>query len=262
MSPALSVTALEMRYGQKSVFKNVNLSCDRAERVAILGPSGCGKSTLLRLVVGIENPDSGVILLHGKQNSRREVVEQVSYLSQRPALLPWLSTMENVLLPIRLQRPIRPDDRVVARELLDAFGVGSAANLRPSQLSGGMRQRAALAQCLIVQGSILILDEPFSALDDITRRSIILQLDRWLREKCMALVLVTHSFEDAAYLADRVVFWHSSIGVNDGSPLSEHQLGGEWRKANSMSDFADPAFWARRETLFRAYVSETNSEGD
>ena len=119
-----------------------------------------------------------------------------------------------------------------------------------------MRQRVALAQCLIVRGSILLLDEPFAALDDITRRSIVCQLDQWLMEKRIALVLVTHSFEDAAYLSDRAIFWCPKVDRMERSPLTEYQLPRTWKRSGNMSDFSDPHFSELRESLFKSYVNQ------
>lgn len=186
------------------VLDGFDLDVRPGECVALIGPSGCGKTTLLRLAAGLLAPDSGEVRILGLTPDEARRRKAVSVMFQTPGLLPWRTAEENVRLPLEVNRAAGPiADRAV--ELLDRVGLKGFERHLPHQLSGGMRQRVALARALIVDPPLLLMDEPFSALDELTRST--LQRDfLWLREEWLpSVLLVTHSIEEAVRLADRVV---------------------------------------------------------
>lgn len=208
VAPAIRIDAVGKAFGLAggqtfTAVENFNLAVAPGEFVAILGPSGCGKSTMLRMVAALEKPSTGDISVFGRAPQELSKAHRLGVAFQDHALLPWLDTTANIALPYKVAG-IKPDmDRV--RELIDLVGLTAFASARPKQLSGGMRQRVAIARALVLKPDVLLLDEPFGALDAVTRRTMNLELQRiWLRERITAL-LVTHSVEEAVFLADRVI---------------------------------------------------------
>lgn len=254
----LAAQGLTKSFGHKEVIKNLSIGCRPETRLSILGPSGCGKSTLLRILVGLEKADSGDIEIHSQPIERSLVTRHVAYLGQRPALLPWLNAHDNAVLPLRLARAVTRGDRGLARELFKAFGLEGADELMPGQLSGGMKQRVALVQALIVSSDILVLDEPFAALDDVTRRSILCQLHSWISIKRIALIMVTHSFEDAAYLSNRILFWRHAPTTPQ---LHEASLPSAFTATGFIEDFASQEFVELKNRTFQEYMT-VNRESD
>jgi NitT/TauT family transport system ATP-binding protein len=170
----------------------------------IIGPNGSGKSTLLRLIAGLLRPDRGMVLLGDEAAPPRAGDARVGLAFQQPRLLPWLTTLENVALPLSL-RGVTPKERSVrARAALERVGLADAAYLHPRELSGGMAQRAGLARALITDPPVLLLDEPFSALDALTREAFDTELQHLWLERPRTLILVTHSVPEAVRLADQV----------------------------------------------------------
>ncbi len=205
--PLVSVDRVEKTYagrqGPVRAVASATVEVGRGEFVSLLGPSGCGKSTLLMMIAGLEAPTSGSILLDGTpvKGPRRDI----GIIFQDATLLPWKSTIENVLFPVRiLKLPLR-QYRERARELLDMVGLTDFEDKKPSELSGGMRQRVAICRALIHDPSILLMDEPFSALDAITRDQMNAALADIMEKTGKTVVFVTHSIREAAFLSDRVV---------------------------------------------------------
>jgi NitT/TauT family transport system ATP-binding protein len=196
--PLIEGVGLAHSFSSMAVLEPTTLSIERDEIVALLGPSGCGKTTLLRILSGLIQPRSG--LLHAATTDS-------GFVFQRPVLLPWRSAIDNVLLPVELHGHVRVADVDRARGLLALVGLAGFDDHRPAQLSGGMQQRVALARALIERPTVLFLDEPFSALDELTREEMNLELLRVFQSEpeLKAAVLVTHSVEEAAFLADRIV---------------------------------------------------------
>jgi ABC-type nitrate/sulfonate/bicarbonate transport system ATPase subunit len=181
---------------------DVALRIEEGEFLTLIGPSGCGKSTLFNLVVGLLDPDEGDIYLEGEICPNR--IGRVSYMPQRDLLLPWRNILDNVIIPLELAGVPRGEARARARSMLPLFGLESFANSFPGELSGGMRQRAALQRTILAEKRILLLDEPFGALDALTRR----ELQDWLLEVWrrfgQTVIFITHDVEEAIYLGDRV----------------------------------------------------------
>jgi NitT/TauT family transport system ATP-binding protein len=177
---------------------------------AVLGPNGSGKSTLLRLISGLLEPDAGTIRINGRPVAGADT--RVGLVFQEPRLLPWRTALDNVAFPLQLAGVGKAARRERARSLLELVGVAAFAEARPHQLSGGMRQRVAIARALVRDPEILLLDEPFSALDALTRERFNDELlDLWQRTGT-AIVVVTHSIPEAVYVADEVVVLSASPG--------------------------------------------------
>ena len=210
----------------------------RAEEiVALVGPSGCGKSTALRLVAGLLQPTRGRVRLDAGEGGRG--FQRVAIVFQRPTLLPWLSVMQNVLYPHRvLKHRTDPAVRRRAAELLDMVGLADMAGRMPDELSGGMQQRAAICRGLLLDPKILLMDEPFGALDALTREDLQLDLLRLHRATRKTILLVTHSISEAVLIADRVAVMSPRPGrlqdlLTVGIP-----------RPRSQDSLADPAFAA------------------
>jgi NitT/TauT family transport system ATP-binding protein len=182
----------------------VSLDVAPGEFVCLVGASGCGKSTLLNLVAGLDRPSGGDIRLAG--------AARPGLMFQDPALFPWLTVAANVELPLRLRGVSRAERRDRVAALLDAVHLGDFARRRPHELSGGMRQRVALARTLALDTPVLLMDEPFGALDAMTRDLLHDELERIWRERRLTVVFVTHNVREAARLADRIVLLSSRPG--------------------------------------------------
>ena len=182
------------------VINGMNLRVAPGEFLAILGPSGCGKSTLLRIIAGLAAPDSGIVSLDPS-----DLPYQTGYVFQDAHLLPWRNVLQNAALPLELMGVPRVESDARARQALANVGLTEAERRYPAQLSGGMRMRVSLARALVAEPRLLLLDEPFAALDEITRFRLDVQLrDLWISRR-MTVIFVTHSISEAAFLADRAV---------------------------------------------------------
>lgn len=190
--------------------EGVDLCVNKGEFVGIIGPSGCGKTTLLNTIVGLEQPDAGTVELDGVL--ARDRLGQLGYMQQKDLLMPWRTVLDNAILGLEINGVPRPEARNRALELVDAFGLRGFERHFPYTLSGGMRQRAAFLRTVLVGRDVMLLDEPFGALDSITR----VQMQEWLMELWSSLektiVLVTHDVDEALLLSDRVYVLTSRPG--------------------------------------------------
>jgi NitT/TauT family transport system ATP-binding protein len=212
-APAPAAPAFVRAHGVGMVFRggfealrDVTLNVARGDFVALVGPSGCGKSTLLRLVAGLIGATAGELTVDGlpPRQARREQ-HDMAFVFQQPALLPWRTVAANVGLPLELDGQSRPTRRERVAELLDLVGLHDFAGAHPHQLSGGMRMRVSLARALVGRPGLLLLDEPFGALDEITRQRLNEELRRLWASQGFTALFVTHNVFEAAFLAQRVV---------------------------------------------------------
>jgi NitT/TauT family transport system ATP-binding protein len=210
----LDIVALDKVYASREggivALKDVSLSVGAAEFVSLLGPSGCGKSTLLRCIAALERPSGGSIMLRDRSVSAPP--DDMGMVFQRDVLLDWLTVERNVLLPARIRRLPLHAWRGKAGHLLDLIGLDGFAKRFPWELSGGMRQRVAICRALLLDPSLLLMDEPFGALDAMTRDELNLELQRlWLAD-AKTVLFVTHSISEAVFLSDRIVVMSRSPG--------------------------------------------------
>ena len=185
--------------------KEVDLQVEEGTFTSLIGPSGCGKSTLLRVLADLIAPTGGSVSIAGQQPRVARLARQIGFVFQEPALLDWRSILENVALPLELQGVGRAEREQEARRLISLVGLDGFEAAWPSQLSGGMRQRAAIARALSTSPRVMLMDEPFGALDQITRDRMNLELVRIFEATGVTVLFVTHSIREAVLLSDQVV---------------------------------------------------------
>lgn len=207
--PSIALRGVGKRFRTGSLeveaVRDVTLSVERGEFVSIIGPSGCGKSTILRMIASLIEPSAGEIRVEGRTAHEARRARRYGVVFQDPVLLPWRSLLDNVALPLEVVGRRGSADARRPRELVELVGLGGFERMLPAQLSGGMRQRAAIARALVLDPSILLLDEPFGALDEYTRQRLNLDLLRIWSESGTTALLITHSIAEAVLLSDRVV---------------------------------------------------------
>lgn len=207
MKPKLEVSGLSYSYhsleGETLALSNISFTAENGEFLAVVGPSGCGKSTLLSLLCGLLIPDEGKILIDGVPKDESEV--NIGYMLQRDHLFEWRTIMGNAELGLEIQNKKNSSSREKLHHMLHTYGLGSFENARPSELSGGMRQRAALVRTLALEPDLLLLDEPFSALDYQTRLSVCDDISTIIKSTRKTAILITHDLSEAISVADRVI---------------------------------------------------------
>ncbi len=237
---AVEIVGLAHAFGALEVIDGLDLRAGAGEVVGLVGPSGCGKSTLLELVAGLLEPTAGAIRVDGDPSAAGRLA-RCAYMPQRDLLLPWLTAIDNAALAPRSRGDSRAAARAAAAPLFERFGLAGFEANKPAQLSGGMRQRVAFLRTLLAGKPVLLLDEPFAALEAITRA----QMQEWLAGALAAgertVLLVTHDVEEALYLCDRIVL----LTPRPGGPVAE--LGSPSPRLEPRSAVvADPAFVALR----------------
>lgn len=203
----VSITNLDKTFHKRSLkaLDNVNVTLNRGTFTSVIGPSGCGKSTLLKIMAGLIPATSGEVLLNGRPVTGPR--QDIGIMFQQPTLLPWRTSLDNVLLPIEIRSGSAAAEakRQDALELLDLVGLTGFDEVRPFELSGGMAQRVAICRMLVTGPAILLLDEPFGALDELTREYMNVELQRICRERHATSFMVTHAIPEAVFLADQVL---------------------------------------------------------
>ena len=207
MEPILELSNINYAYhtleGETKALSDISFSVSPGEFVAIVGPSGCGKSTLLSLICGLLTPENGTLKLNGKPLDAKS--SHIGYMLQHDHLFEWRTIYHNILLGLEIQHMLSAETKAKAFELLETYGLKQFADAKPSELSGGMRQRAALIRTLVLNPDILLLDEPFSALDYQTRLKVGDDIGQILRKEEKTAILVTHDLSEAVSLADRII---------------------------------------------------------
>ena len=244
--PVIAIEGISQIFATKSgtvqALQDVSFDVEANEFVTLVGRSGCGKSTLLRVISGLLAPTEGTVKIDGEPVRRPR--RDVSFMFQKPALLPWRSVLENVMLPAEFLKLDEQATRKRALDLIELAGLSGFENSLPHQLSGGMQQRVSLCRSLVQRPKVLLMDEPFSALDPLTREELAIELQRIVAEESTTIVFVTHSIEEAVLLSDRVVvLWPRPGRIREivpirvprprdlGSPEQAEQLGGFHQQA-------------------------------
>lgn len=207
MIPKLEVSGVSYSYhsldGETLALSDISFTVNTGEFLAIVGPSGCGKSTLLTMLCGLTTPDSGAILLDGKPLTRD--ASAIGYMLQKDHLFEWRTIFSNVSLGLEIQKRLDEPAKHELQAMINTYGLGGFENAYPSELSGGMRQRAALIRTLALKPDLLLLDEPFSALDYQTRLSVCDDISSIIRQTHKTAILVTHDLSEAISVADRIL---------------------------------------------------------
>ncbi len=218
MPNVISLEALGKRYpksdgGQTTIFENLWLSVNKGDFVCIIGHSGCGKTTVLNSLAGLDRPSEGVIIVDGKEITGPGLDRAMIF--QGHALLPWKTVMGNVAFAVssRWPKASREEVECKAQVFIDLVGLGGSERKRPAELSGGMKQRVGIARALSIEPKIMLMDEPFSALDALTRGSLQDEVRRICRETGQTVVMITHDVDEAMYLADKVVMMTNGPGA-------------------------------------------------
>ncbi len=200
------------REGVFHALSDVSLRVARREFISLIGPSGCGKTTLLRLIADLAQPSTGTIRVNGGTSRQARGDRSYGYVFQTPALQPWRTALANVMLPLEIIGLAANERRARATAALMAVGLGDAASRYPWQLSGGMQQRVSIARALSLRPELLLMDEPFGALDEITRDKLNLHLTDLWRDRDLTVIFVTHSIPEAVFLSTRIVAMSAKPG--------------------------------------------------
>ena len=223
--------------------ENVDLTIRQGEFISLVGPSGCGKSTLLRIIGGLTPKTQGDVRVEG--NIVEATHPDVALMFQAPTLFPWRTVLANVLLPLEMRRKPRETEVARAKDLIDLVGLTDFIEHHPRELSGGMQQRVALSRVLVTDPRIMLLDEPFGALDEFTRENLNVELGAIVASSQRSVVLVTHSIQEAVFLADRVV----AMGTSPGRILGEVKVPFDRPRLPSLvrtTEFQDLSFQVRK----------------
>jgi NitT/TauT family transport system ATP-binding protein len=214
-APTIALRDVVKRYARGTLaLQGISFEVGAREFVSLLGPSGCGKSTVLRLVAGLDEPTSGQIDSPALSSA---TTSHTAFVFQDPTLMPWASVFDNVWLPLRLAGRSKAEATTQVQQVLALVGLADFASAFPAELSGGMRMRASIARALVTQPRVLLMDEPFAALDEITRQRLNADLLAWWESNALAVLFVTHSVFEAVFLSQRVLV----MGARPGRIVAE-----------------------------------------
>jgi ABC-type nitrate/sulfonate/bicarbonate transport system ATPase subunit len=206
VKPIISIQHIKKAFSVKNhrfeVIKNINVTINQGEFVSFVGPSGCGKTTLLNIIAGLESPDSGSVIISTKPST--EMLGKVGYMHQKDGLLPWRNVLDNAILGLEINGFKRPEAHALVRPLLKQFGLEGFEEAMPWEISGGMRQRVALLRTVSYKPEVVLLDEPFGALDALTREDLQFWLLQISQELNQTVIMITHDIEEALILSDQV----------------------------------------------------------
>ena len=252
----LAIKNLHYRYDASfSMFEDLNIEVAPGEFLAVLGPSGCGKTTLLNLLSGFLRPDSGSVQLRGHAIVPED--SHLGYVFQTPNLLPWLTTIENIEFGLRMSGETASLRRDKAHHYLEMVGLSGFEDYLPARLSGGMQQRASLARTLVMEPHLLLMDEPFAALDAITRESMNDELLRIWDDLGQTVVFITHDVDEAIYLSDRILV----LDLPPGGVFREQKIELPRPRAGTETRTSD-LFWKYRKELMTHISAVTKDHGE
>jgi NitT/TauT family transport system ATP-binding protein len=244
-SPLIELRNVDLSLGGHAILQGITLSVRKGEFVCVVGPSGCGKTTLLRLIAGLIKPTSGEVLYEDKEvvHPRRDVA--IVFQDYSKALLPWRTVYENVSLPLEAMKLSKAQRREKILQLLDCVHLGAELEKYPAQLSGGMQQRLQIARCLAQDPVALLMDEPFGALDAMTRQTLQDEMQQIMGRSGATIFFVTHDLEEAIYLGDRVL----GMRPHPGRIVKEFEVNIA-RPRNQLDTPERPEFLRLRRALF------------
>lgn len=237
----LRVEDVDKSFGDKFVLKDINIKLNEGELVSLVGVSGSGKTTLFNIIAGLSKPDKGKVFLKGEEITG--IAGKVSYMLQKDLLLPYMTIIDNVSLPLILRGKKKKAAHEEVRELFFDFGLEGCEDKFPSQLSGGMAQRAALLRTYVFSNEVALLDEPFSALDAITKASIHKWYKNIISEMKISTIFITHDIEEAVKLSDRIYI----LGKNPGTIIDEIEIN---------EDFQENFFENKKFIEYKKYIIE------
>jgi NitT/TauT family transport system ATP-binding protein len=235
---AIELTRIGKRFGTTDVLVDVDLAIDVGEVVTLLGPSGSGKTTLLRIVAGLEPPSSGSVLVAGAPPAASRAAKRIGFVPQAPALLPWRTVRDNARLLLDVNRRATPPSHPAPDELLVEVGLRGYLDAYPHELSGGMQQRVGLVRAFALGAPILLMDEPFAALDEITRTDMRHLLAGLCERTVTTVVFVTHSISESVFLSDRVAV----LSARPGRVVGVERVALPHPRRPGLED--DPAFFS------------------
>ena len=252
IEPLLTLTNISHAFGtgqaRTKALQSIDLSIAPSEFVAVVGTSGCGKSTLLRIASGLLTPSLGSLTFAG--SPLLGPTSEIGMIFQDAVMLPWFTVLENVVLPQRIARQNLDGARMLACRMLDSVGLGGFENVYPDKLSGGMRQRAAIVRALMTRPKLLLMDEPFGALDAMTRENMNFQLSAITSDSRSSVLLITHSIAEAVLLADRVIV----ITPRPGRIADEIEI--SLPRPRNRESMIDPRFVSHCDTLRKYFVPD------
>ena len=252
---ALTISNLSVRFGARTILDAINFDVREGEFLCIVGASGSGKTTLLRVLAGLVHPSEGKVLFSGAEISGPSRDRAIIFQDYSKALLPWRTVRGNVALSLEARNVPAAEQDAIVNELLGTMGLSGAKEQFPSQLSGGMQQRVQIARCLAQDPKLLLMDEPFGALDAMTRQTLQDEILQLVAQKQIATVFITHDLEEAIYLGDRViVLGGSPAGIMESMEIDLP------RPRNQLTTREDRRFLAYRHRLFEMLVHERPSQ--